>query len=208
MALIGHQASRDSFSPSQVNENRGRIAIFIDGTDLFYAAYYLGIEIDYIKLLRRLTDGAPLVRTFFYIGIEPTNEKQQRFLNWMRHQGYHVVTKTVGQLPDGSVKTSMNVEIAVDLMKLASLCDTVVLVSGNGALAYAVKSISYRGVRVELVSLPSITSDSLLHTCDRHIDLETIKEDIRKTQGISHRSDSTESLSLIASLPTRPRWQK
>jgi hypothetical protein len=32
------------FTPEQVLENRGRVAIFIDGSNLFYAALQLGIE--------------------------------------------------------------------------------------------------------------------------------------------------------------------
>lgn len=167
-------------SSEQVSENRGRIVIFIDGASLFYAAYQLGIEIDYVKLLCRLTDGSRLLRAFFYTGIEPTNDKQQRFLLWMRRHGYRVVTKEVSQLTDGSKKVNLDVEIAVDLMALAPFYDTAVLVSGKGELAYALNVVSYRGVRVELTSLRSMTSDSLLNVCDRYIDLESIKDDIQK----------------------------
>ena len=53
------------FPPEQVLENRGRVAIFIDGSNLFYAALQLGVEIDYTKLLYRLTAGAKLLRAFF-----------------------------------------------------------------------------------------------------------------------------------------------
>jgi hypothetical protein len=56
------------FTPEQVLENRGRVAIFIDGSNLFYAALQLGIEIDYTKLLYRLTEGSRLLRAFFYTG--------------------------------------------------------------------------------------------------------------------------------------------
>ena len=45
------------FTPEQMLENRGRVAIFIDGSNLFYAALQLGIEIDYTRLLYRLTEG-------------------------------------------------------------------------------------------------------------------------------------------------------
>ncbi|MEO1622409.1 MAG: NYN domain-containing protein, partial [Cyanobacteria bacterium J06632_3] len=48
-------------------------------------------------------------------------------------------------------------------------------------LAYAVDAASYKGVRVEVVSLRAMTSDSLINVSDRYIDLDTIKDDIRKT---------------------------
>jgi uncharacterized LabA/DUF88 family protein len=193
------------FSPKQFLETRGRVAIFIDGANLFYAAYQLGIEIDYLKLLCRLTDGARLLRCFFYTGTEPTNEKQQRFLLWMRRNGYRVVDKEVTQLPDGSKKADLDVEIAVDLMALADFYDTAVLVSGDGDLAYAVNAISYRGVRVELVSLRSMTSDDLLNLCDRYIDLESIKGDIQKTSSLSAQIDPIANIGLIASPPDAHR---
>ncbi|MEM8637527.1 MAG: NYN domain-containing protein [Cyanobacteria bacterium P01_G01_bin.54] len=169
------------FPPEQVLENRGRIAIFIDGSNLFYAALQLGLEIDYTKLLYRLTAGSRLLRAFFYTGVDRTNEKQQGFLLWMRRNGYRVIAKDLVQLPDGSKKANLDVEIAVDMMSLVGAYDTAVLVSGDGDLAYAVDAISYRGARVEVVSLRSMTSDSLINVADRYIDLDQIKDEINKT---------------------------
>ncbi len=169
------------FSAQQVLENRGRVAIFIDGSNLFYAALQLNIEIDYTKLLARLTGGSRLLRSFFYTGVDRTNEKQQGFLLWMRRNGYRVIAKDLVQLPDGSKKANLDVEIAVDMMALVGSYDTAVLVSGDGDLAYAVDAVSYRGVRVEVVSLRSMTSDSLINVSDRYIDLENVKDDIQKT---------------------------
>jgi uncharacterized LabA/DUF88 family protein len=169
------------FSAQQVLENRGRVAIFVDGSNLFYAALQLNIEIDYTKLLARLTGGSRLLRSFFYTGVDRTNEKQQGFLLWMRRNGYRVIAKDLVQLPDGSKKANLDVEIAVDMMALVGSYDTAVLVSGDGDLAYAVDAVSYRGVRVEVVSLRSMTSDSLINVSDRYIDLEHVKEEIQKT---------------------------
>lgn len=170
--------------------NRGRIAVFIDGSNLFYAALEIGVEIDYLKLLCYLTDGSPLLRCFFYTGVDPTNEKQHGFLYWMRRHGYRLITKDIIQLPDGSRKGNLDVEIAVDMVTLADYYDTAILVSGDGDLAYAVNAVSYRGARVEVVGLRSMTSESLLNVADRYIDLDTIKEDIQKSSGggYNHRS--------------------
>ncbi|MEM9275855.1 MAG: NYN domain-containing protein [Cyanobacteria bacterium P01_F01_bin.143] len=169
------------FTTEQILENRGRVAIFIDGSNLFYAALQLGIEIDYSKLLHSLTSGSRLLRSFFYTGVDRTNEKQQGFLLWMRRNGYRVIAKDLVQLPDGSKKANLDVEIAVDMMALVGSYDTAVLVSGDGDLAYAVDAVSYRGARVEVVSLRSMTSDSLINVADRYIDLDQIKTEIQKT---------------------------
>ncbi|MFW6358678.1 MAG: NYN domain-containing protein, partial [Chroococcales cyanobacterium] len=127
-----------------------------------------------------LTSGSRLLRAFFYTGVDSTNEKQQGFLLWMRRNGYRVISKDLVQLPDGSKKANLDVEIAVDMMALVGAYDTAILVSGDGDLAYAVDAVSYRGARVEVVSLRSMTSDSLINVADRYIDLDQIQEEIQK----------------------------
>jgi uncharacterized LabA/DUF88 family protein len=162
------------------NLNRGRVAILVVGCYLFYSSFHHCIEIDYAKLLCHLIGDARLLRAFFYTGTDRTNEKQQGFLLWMRRNGYRVVTKELVQLPDGSKKANLDVEIAVDMMTLADHFDTAILVSGDGDLAYAVNAIAYRGVRTEVVSLRSMTSDSLINVADSYLDLDSIKQTIQK----------------------------
>ncbi|MBE9114480.1 NYN domain-containing protein [Lusitaniella coriacea LEGE 07157] len=164
--------------------DRGRVAIFIDGANLFYAALQLGIEINYTFLLHYLTSNSRLLRSFFYTGVDPKNEKQQSFLLWMRRNGYRVVAKDIAQFPDGSKKANLDVEIAVDMMTLVDHYDTAVLVSGDGDLSYVVNAVSYKGARVEVVSLRSMTSDSLINCADYYTDLDLIKEKIQKSSSL------------------------
>jgi uncharacterized LabA/DUF88 family protein len=162
-------------------EHKERVAIFIDGSNLFHAAIYLGCEIDYAKLLPCLTKERQLLRAYFYTAYDNTNEKQQAFIVWMRRNGYRVVTKELVQFADGSKKANLDVEISVDMLNLARCCDTLILLSGNGELTYAVNSVTYKGVRVELVSLRSMASESLMNVADHYIDLHNIKQDIEKS---------------------------
>ncbi len=157
-----------------------RIAVFIDGSNLFYAAFQLGIEVDYAKLLKRLVGDRHLLRAYFYTGVDPDNEKQKGFLMWMRHNGYRVVTKDLAQLSDGIKKASLEVEIAIDMITMAQYCNAIVLLSGDGDLSYALDSVSSTGIRVEVVSLRSMTSDELINVADRYTDLHSIQGDISK----------------------------
>jgi uncharacterized LabA/DUF88 family protein len=166
--------------------NRGRVAIFIDGLNLFHTALQLGIEIDYVKLLCRLTKSSRLLRAFFYTGFDATNEKQQGFLLWMRRNGYHVVTKEIVPVPDNFKKPNLNIEIAVDMITLAPYYDTAVLVSGEGDLAYAVNTVSRMGSRVEVISMRTSTSDNLIDVADYFIDFDSIKQHIQKDTSISY----------------------
>lgn len=165
---------------SRQGPERDRVVIFIDGANLFYAAVNLQIEIDYTKLLTQLVGDRRLLRPYFYTGIDRHNDKQQGFLLWLRRNGYRVIAKELMTLPDGSKKANLTVEIVVDMLSLASYCDTLVLLSGDGDLAYAVNAIAYRGVKVEVVSLRSMTSESLINVADQFTDLADMRDRIRK----------------------------
>jgi len=168
-------------TPFQLDsDSRGRVAIFIDASSLFYAAQTLTITIDYGRLLSQLVGEAHLLRAFFYTGIDSTNQKQQGFLLWLRRHGYRVITKELVLLPDGTRKANIEVEMAVDMLNLAPYYDTAIVVSGKGELTYAVDAVSYLGIRVEVVSLRAMTSDSLLSVADAYINLEQIKDQIQK----------------------------
>lgn len=174
--------------------HRGRVAIFIDGLNLFHTALQLGIEIDYLKLLCRLTESSRLLRAFFYTVVDTSRqkplrtrsfEKQQGFLFWMRRNGYRVVTKEL-HATDNFKKPNLNVEIAVDMINLSPYYDTAVLVSGDGKLAYAVNAVTSKGAKVEVVNLRTMTSDSLINVADHFIDLDSIKKHIQKDASNGH----------------------
>lgn len=160
---------------------RDRMAILIDGANLFYSASYLGIEVDYVRLLRTLVGERQLLRSYFYTGVDPKNEKQRGFLLWLSRHGYRVISKDLAQVADGARRASLHVEMAVDMIRLAEHCDTITLLSGDGHLTYAVDALNYQGVRVELVSLQSMTSDTLIDLADRYTDLAEIRDSICKS---------------------------
>ena len=162
--------------PSDFQE---RVAIFINGSDLFLATKRLHIKIDYTKLLHYLIKNRKLLRAYFYIAIDNTDKKQQGFLFWMCLHGYRVVTKELVQHPDGLQKANLEVEIAIDMLTLARYCNTFVLLTGEEELTYAINAVSYRGVRVEVVSLGLMNSNSLLDVADCYSNLEEIKQSIQ-----------------------------
>ncbi|MBI3654557.1 MAG: NYN domain-containing protein [Acidobacteria bacterium] len=159
---------------------RGKIAIFIDGNNLFHAARAVGVEIDYAKLLNFLRGNADLLRAFFYTGVDEKAERQQGFLLWMRRNGYRVVEKELKTYADGTKKANLDVEIAVDMLSLADKYDTAVLVSGDEDFAYAINAVAYKGVRVELAGFRSNTSPRLIDVADQFIELDSHIEEITK----------------------------
>ena len=161
-------------------KGRGRVAIFIDGANLFYAIGELGIRIDYTKLLTFLVGDDTLFRAIYYTGVEAHDDKQRGFLLWMRHHGFRVVSKPVFQRPDGSKKANLDVEIGLDIVSLAGEYDTAVLVGGDGDLACALNQVSFQGGRVEVLSLRSMTSEALIDVADCYWNLNDIKDKVCK----------------------------
>lgn len=173
------QSPYSSMNPS-IGQSSDRIAIFIDGSNLFYAASHLNIEVDYRRLLTTLVRGRRLLRAYFYTGVDPQNEKQRGFLLWLNRHGHRVVSKELAQLPDGSRKANMHVEMAVDMMRIAEYCSTLTLLGGDGNLAYALQMLSQRGTSIEVVSLQSMTSDSLIDLADAYTDLADLRDEIKR----------------------------
>jgi uncharacterized LabA/DUF88 family protein len=160
--------------------NRGRVAVFIDGNNLFHAARFHNIDIDYNKLLRVLLGDGRLLRAFFYTGVDVGAERQQGFLLWMRRNGFRVIHKELKTFYDGTRKANLDVEIAVDMLSLAGRYDTAVLVSGDEDFVYAVNAVAYKGCRVEVAGFRSNTAPKLIDVADYFIDLGDIADKVRK----------------------------
>lgn len=156
--------------------HRGRVAVFIDGNNLFHAARFHNLDIDYNKLLRVLLGDGRLLRAFFYTGVDAGAERQQGFLLWMRRNGFRVVQKELKTFLDGTRKANLDVEIAVDMLSLAGRYDTAVLVSGDEDFVYALNAVAYKGCRVEVAGFRSNTAPHLIDVADFFIDLGDIAE--------------------------------
>lgn len=179
-SLLFPEEFDDTSAPVSLNQRR--LMIFIDGANLFYAASQMGVEIDYAKLLTYLQQQNTLIDAFLYTGVDPSNMRQNAFLAWMRRNGYRVVTKDVTLNASGSKRAgSMNVEIAVDMVRVAQDCDTEILISGDGDLTYAVNAVSGLGTKVEVIALRSMTDDRLVAVADNFIDILSIRNEIQKS---------------------------
>ena len=169
--------------------NRGLVAVFIDGNNLFHAARFHNLDIDYNKLLRVLLGDGRLLRAFFSTGVDAGAERQQGFLLWMRRNGFRVVQKELKTFYDGTRKASLDVEIAVDMLSLAGKYDTAVLVSGDEDFVYAVNAVAYKGCRVEVAGFRSNTAPKLIDVADYFIDLGEIGDRVRKDYSQGFRYD-------------------
>lgn len=160
-------------------QTQKRVAIFIDGNAFYHTVEKLSIKINYAQLLAWLIGDESLFRAYFYMGVDAGNEKQQEFVAYLREIGYRVVTKEVVYRRDGSFKCDFGVDIAADLLNLVGCYERAVLVSDNNELAVALKAVSEKGARVEVVSWRSRNSnDELFNVADGYVELETIQDEV------------------------------
>ena len=147
------------------------VAVFVDVANIFYAAKAAGVDIDYVTLLKSATAGRDLVRAYAYTGLDPDNENQRNFHDFLRRSNYKVVSKDIRKYGDGKVKANLDIELVVDMMKTARNLDIAIVVSGDGDFAPAIRAVQEQGVRVEVISFRGNTSSDLMDVADQFTDI-------------------------------------
>ena len=116
-----------------------RLALFIDGSNLYSAARALGFDIDYKRLLEVFAKQGRLVRAYYYTALMDEQEYSpiRPLVDWLDYNGYTMVTKPTKEFTDAAtgrrkIKGNMDVEIAVDMMEMSKHLDHIVLFSGDG----------------------------------------------------------------------------
>ncbi len=167
-----------------------KLAVFIDGANLYAAAKNLNFDIDYKRLLSWISGQSRLVRAFYYTALLEDQEYSpiRPLIDWLDYNGYTMVTKPAKEFTDHTgrrkVKGNMDIELAIDMMELASRVDHIVLFSGDGDFRRLVESVQRRGVRVTVISTtrtqPPMVADELRRQADHFIDLIDLAECIER----------------------------
>ena len=165
-----------------------RVALFIDGANLYSTARGLGFDIDFRRLLDLFQKNSHLIRAYYYTALAEDQEYSsvRPLIDWLDYNGYTVVTKATKEFIDASgrrkVKGNMDIELAVDAMELAEHVDQIVLFSGDGDFRSLVEAVQRRGVRVTVVSTissqPPMIADELRRQADVFTDLMELQAKI------------------------------
>lgn len=163
-----------------------RLALFIDGSNLYAAAKALGFDIDYKLLRAEFMRRGKLLRAFYYTALLENDDYSpiRPLIDWLNYNGFTMVTKPAKEYIDSQgrrkVKGNMDIELTVDAMELAPRVDHIVLFSGDGDFRPLIESLQRQGVRVSVVSTirsqPSMISDDLRRQADNFIELEDLKD--------------------------------
>src|SRR5246500_3766871 len=167
-----------------------RIAVFIDGPNLYATSKALGFDIDYKRLLTEFQAHGTLVRAFYYTAIIEDQEYSsiRPLVDWLDYNGFTVVTKATKEFLDAAgrrkVKGNLHIELAVNAMDLSRRIEEIVLFSGDGDFRSLVEAMKRRGVRVSVVSSmvtqPPMIADELRRQAEQFFDFKNLQSKIAR----------------------------
>ena len=173
-AKSNYEASR-----GQIMERR--LAIFIDGSNLYHAlrSNFRRHDLNFAEFTSKLCGSRRLFRTYYYNVLQDPAQRpdgyreQQEFLDILRKTPYLEVrlggTKIAQGIP---VEKGIDIMLATDLLYFAwnDFYDVAVLVSGDSDFAYALQAVKNMGKHVEVAYFGSGVSKDLLDVADnRHV---------------------------------------
>jgi uncharacterized LabA/DUF88 family protein len=160
---------------------REKLAVFIDGANLYATSKALGFDIDYKRLLTDLNARGYLVRAFYYTALIEDQEYSsiRPLIDWLDYNGYRVVTKPTKEFFDAAgrrkIKANLDIELAVDAMEIADHVDHIILFSGDGDFRRLVEALQRKGKKVSVVSTlqtqPPMIADDLRRQADHFLEL-------------------------------------
>ena len=169
-------------------DQREKIAVFIDGANLYATSRALGFDIDYRKLLTYFRGQGYLLRAYYYTALVEDQEYSsiRPLIDWLDYNGYTVVTKPAREFTDSAgrrkIKGNMDMELAIDALEIAQMADHVVLFSGDGDFRSLVAALQRRGRRVTVASTistqPPMVADDLRRQADQFLDLAALREEV------------------------------
>ena len=167
---------------------REKIALFIDGANLYAASKSLGFDIDYRKLLKAFQQRGYLLRAYYYTALVEDQEYSSigPLIDWLDYNGYKVVTKPAKEFTDSlgrrKIKGNMDIELAIDAMEQAETVDHLVIFSGDGDFTTLVEALQRKGRKVSVVSTmstqPPMIADDLRRQADHFMELVGLKAEI------------------------------
>ena len=170
---------------------REKTVIFIDGSNFYAAARALGMDIDYARMRAYFAQDTNLLRVCYYTALPEDQEYSplRPLIDWLDYNGYSVISKLTREFTDPEtgkrrVKGNMDMEIALDMLRLTPHIDHAILFSGDGDFCRLLEDVQSSGVRVSVVSTtrtsPPMVADSLRRMADDFIEMENIREFITR----------------------------
>jgi uncharacterized LabA/DUF88 family protein len=163
-----------------------RVAVFIDVQNVYHTAKHLyGARVNFESVLSKSVRGRNLIRAIAYV-VESGLGEEKGFFEALKKAGYEVKSKDLQVFAGGQKKADWDVGIAIDMIKMSTKMDAMVLVSGDGDYVPLLDYLKFLGLKVEVVSFGKSTSAKLKDVADEYFDLDLdseeylMKKEVRK----------------------------
>ena len=163
-----------------------RVLVLVDESNVVSSVRTAGRGLDWLKLRETLAGeatGRELIEMVVYAGLPPPlpayqeeRDKKNKFLHWLRSNGFLVVTKDGSPTEEGKYKANVDVMMAIDAVELSVDIrpDVVILVTGDADFAYLALQLRRRGIRVEVASVAPNLGSGLKTAANEVIDLSPL----------------------------------
>jgi uncharacterized LabA/DUF88 family protein len=163
-----------------------RLLVLVDESNIGSSVRTAGRGLDWLKLrdfLAGPATGRDLIEIVVYAGLPPAmpiwqeeRDKKNKFVQWLRANGFMVVTKDGAPAEEGRYKANVDVMMAIDALELSVEMqpDVVILVTGDADFAYLAIKLRRRGIRVEVASVAQNLGNILRSTANEVIDLAAL----------------------------------
>ena len=165
------------------NRLRPRVLVLVDESNVGSSVRTVGRGLDWLKLRDFLAGdatGRDLIEMVVYAGLPPAiatwqeeRDKKNKFVHWLRSNGFMVVTKDGAPAEEGHYKANVDVMMAIDALELSIEMrpDVVILVTGDADFAYLAIKLRRHGIRVEVASVAANLGHILRSAANDVIDL-------------------------------------
>ena len=155
----------------------------VDESNVGSSVRTAGRGLDWLKLREFLAGPdtkRDLIEMVVYAGLPPAiplwqeeRDKKNKFMHWLRSNGFMVVTKDGAPAEEGHYKANVDVMMAIDALELSVEMhpDVVILVTGDADFAYLAIKLRRRGIRVEVASVAQNLGNVLRSAANDVIDL-------------------------------------
>jgi uncharacterized LabA/DUF88 family protein len=166
-----------------ISAPRSKVLVLVDESNVGSSVRTAGRGLDWLKLRDFLSgpnSGRDLIEMVVYAGLPPAipawqeeRDKKNKFMHWLRSNGFMVVTKDGAPAEEGHYKANVDVMMAIDALELSVEMrpDVVILVTGDADFAYLAIKLRRRGIRVEVASVAQNLGNVLKSAANDVIDL-------------------------------------
>lgn len=179
-----------------------RFALFIDGSNLNATIQRLELKVDYVRLLEFFQGRGRLLRAYYYTALPKRSVESDLvpFIDFLDFNGYTIVSKPTREYYDAATnerrtKGNMDMELALDMLKLAPYIDHAYLFSGDGDFCRLLGEVQDKGVRVTVVSSThtDTLSKALQRKADEFLELQDIASEVGAEGGNLESNSSAHS---------------